>query len=103
MLLEKREHRRYATNLDGRLLWIGQCNLFCVVIDLSEAGARVRTRHGVYIPNRVFLWIKETGDVWDCNQKWSRDNELGLRFFGQAGGPKRMALLDMCRPPVSTI
>ena len=97
MLSDNRAHQRFATNLDGRLLAAnGRCNLYCLITDLSEGGARVRTRHGVFVPDRVFLVVWKTGEVLDCEQRWARENELGLRFVDRPGKACRKALLAMC-------
>ena len=98
MISDNRAHPRVAANLHGRLLSTdGRCNLACTVTDLSEGGARVRTRHDAFVPDRVFLYVLQTGDVVDCEQRWSRDNELGLRFLDRPGRTCRQVLMDLCR------
>ena len=93
LLADNRADPRLPVNLDGRLLSVdGRCNLFCVIADLSRSGARVRTRHGAFIPARVYLRIDKTGDVFDCDRRWSRGNEAGLQFIGQACLAVRRAL-----------
>ena len=95
---DNRAHARVATSLDGRLLSTdGRCNLFCTVIDLSDGGARVRTRHDVYVPARVYLLVMKTGDLFDCEQRWWRENEIGFRFLDRPGRACRKALMDRCR------
>ena len=96
MLADKRGDPRIPVNLDGRLLSIdGRCNLFCVIADLSQSGARVRTRHGAFVPDRVYLWIDATGDVFDCDRRWARDNEAGLSLIGQANLAIRKVLAGL--------
>jgi hypothetical protein len=83
-----RAHARVATNLSAHLLSTdGRCNLTCSVTDLSEHGARVKTRHDAFVPDRVFL----------CELRWSRDNELGLLFLDRPGRACRQVLMDHLR------
>ena len=96
LLADKRGDPRIPVNLDGRLLSIdGRCNLFCVIADLSQSGARVRTRHGAFVPDRVYLRIDATGDVFDCDRRWARDNEAGLSLIGQANLSIRKVLAGL--------
>ena len=105
VLPDNRAHARIPTNLDGRLLTTGgRCNLYCTITDLSAGGARVRTRHGAYVPRRVFLLVTQTGEIVDCEQRWARENEVGLRFIDRPGKACRQALLDLLtsnRPSLS--
>ena len=96
VLPDNRAHVRVPTSLDGRLLTTnGRCNLYCNITDLSAGGARVRTRHGAYVPRRVFLLVIQTGEIVDCEQRWARENEVGLRFIDRPGKACRQALLDL--------
>ena len=94
---DNRAHPRFETSLDGRLLSTGGgCNLPCTIADLSEGGARVRTRHGAFVPDHVFLLVNQTGDILECEQRWARDNEIGLLFVDRPGRACRKALIAMC-------
>src|SRR5215210_6417226 len=79
---DNRAHPRVETRLKGRLLSLdGHCNYNCLVVDVSEGGARVSTADTYFIPARVFLFLAKSGDIFECDVKWRRDGEVGLAFI----------------------
>lgn len=97
MQINSRAHPRQRSRLEGRLLTLdGRCNFRCVVVDVSEGGARVS---GVseLLPGKVFLFISMTSDIFECEIRWCRKNEIGLRFIDCAPRAQRKALLSLCK------
>ena len=98
MVNDNRAHPRFAARLKGRLLSLdGRCNYNCVVIDVSEGGARVSTAEFGLVPTRVFLFLAKSGDIFECDVRWRREGEVGLRFIID-GVPRSMrkALINLC-------
>jgi hypothetical protein len=94
----QRAHPRIEIRLDGRLLSMdGRCNLRCVIIDLSEGGARVSSSNYDLVPRRVFLLIEKTGDIFECEVRWRRVDGIGFSFIDSPGRAGRKALLELCR------
>ena len=97
MVDNKRAHPRFATRLEGRLLSLdGLCNYACVITDVSESGARVRTAESGLVPNRVFLFQAKSSDIFECDVMWRRPGEVGLRLIDSAGRTSRKTLLALC-------
>jgi hypothetical protein len=100
MLRDNRAHPRFAARLAGRLLSLdGRCNFECTILDASEGGARASTPEFGLIPTRVFLSLTKTGEIFECEVRWRRDGELGLRFIDSAAREDRKALLRLCARP----
>jgi len=92
-----RADTRFQARLEGRLLSLdGHCNYKCVVIDVSEGGARASTAEWGLVPNKVFLFLAETGDIFECDLRWRREGEVGLCFIDSVGRSRRKALLTLC-------
>jgi PilZ domain len=94
---DKRAHPRFEARLQGRLLSPdGRCNYSCVVLDVSEGGARVCTTESGLIPKRVFLFLAKTSDLFECDLRWRRENEIGLQFIDDVPRSMRKQLLNLC-------
>jgi hypothetical protein len=79
-MLEKRRHVRFLTVKSGRLIWnAGQSERDCIILDLSDTGACVRTSSTVEIPDEIYLNI-ETGHSVRCRVAWRTRYRLGLSF-----------------------
>ena len=97
MLNDNRAHPRFEARLKGRLLSLdGRCNYNCLVVDVSEGGARAATSEFGLVPNRVFLILATNSDMFDCDVRWRRDGEVGLRFIDIVSRSTRSALLRLC-------
>jgi PilZ domain-containing protein len=95
---DNRSSPRIPTRLKARLLSVdGRCNLNCVVLDLSEGGARVSASDYDLVPSRVFLVVEKTGDIFECEVKWRRADGLGFSFIDSPGRACRKVLLELCR------
>ena len=94
---DNRAHPRFATSQRGRLLSLdGRCNYNCVIADVSEGGARVRTGDFGLVPNRVYLSIGNGSEFFDCDVRWRRDGQLGLRFTDIVSSSTRKKLIALC-------
>jgi hypothetical protein len=95
--IDSRAHPRIQTRLTGRLLsQDGRYNCICTVADVSEGGARVRLHDYHLAPSRVFLFLAESGQFFECEVRWRRDGEVGLRFIDAVPSSVRRDLLKLC-------
>jgi hypothetical protein len=95
--IDNRAHPRIPTRLAGRLLSLdGRCNCRCIVADVSEGGARVRPHDYDLAPARVFLCLIDSGQFFECEVRWRRDGEIGLRFIDTVPSSVRRDLLKLC-------
>jgi hypothetical protein len=102
VLDNNRAHPRFPARLDGRLLSLdGHCNFKCIIMDVSEGGARIKAADLQLIPGKAFLVVVQTGDIFECDIRWQRGDEIGLRFIDSARRSQRKALLKLCeREPI---
>lgn len=68
----------------------GQSVLNCVVLDVSERGARVRLEAMTMLPERVMLCFRG-GAAFNATRRWARAQEVGLEFAGSAALTARTA------------
>jgi hypothetical protein len=96
---EKREFPRYDVEIEGRLIFAdGSCVLDCVIIDISESGARIKTALDVTAPPRVYLWQAKTATVFECEVRWQERKLIGLLFVDICGRQMRKSLIEACFP-----
>ena len=77
----------------GRLIFAdGSATLDCLIVDVSEGGARVQTDLRLALPDRIFLWQGDTADILDCEVRWQLGNEAGLCIVDTCGRQMRKAL-----------
>ena len=102
VLNNTRAHPRFPARLDGRLLSLdGHCNFKCIIMDVSEGGARISAADLQLIPGKAFLVVVKTGDIFECDIRWQRGDEIGLHFIDSARRSQRKALLTVCeREPI---
>ena len=97
MVIDNRAHPRFETRLKGRLLALDRrCNYNCTILDVSEGGARVCTEEFGLVPNRVFLFLAKSGDFFECEVRWRRQGEVGLRLIDGVHGAMKKTLVGLC-------
>lgn len=95
----RRAHPRREVRIDGKLILAeGARTLDCVILDLSEGGARVSVSVEMDLPEKVYLWQSDTDTVFDCEVRWREARYIGLRFVDTCGRQKRRRLLRVAKP-----
>jgi hypothetical protein len=90
---DDRAHPRVETRSKGRLLSLdGRCNYNCVVLDVSEGGARVSAIEFALVPTRVFLLLVKSGDTFECDVRWRREGQVGLAFIDSVPRSMRFSI-----------
>jgi hypothetical protein len=96
----RRRHPRHEVQVDGKLILAnGSRTLDCVILDISEGGARVSVGVLMDLPKNVYLWQPAADAVFECEVRWREAKYVGLRFVDTCGRQKRRALLAACVPP----
>jgi len=73
---EKRERTlKHGTIIHGR----GSCVMDCVVLDLTDGGARLKPADIMLCPQEFSLKI-QYGSLHNCDVIWRKNTELGVRF-----------------------
>jgi len=90
----KRKEPRRAVYRHGRLTIAGGVKIDCIIVDVSEIGARVELDGASSLPEIVLLSTVMTGEKKRARVVWRRENTAGLSFlieskscFGNAKAP----------------
>jgi hypothetical protein len=79
---EKRRTRRIDLRHRGKISSLaGHSVADCVVVDISETGARLTVRIPDVIPDYFRLYYGAKGITPKCRVRWRRGKELGVEFF----------------------
>jgi hypothetical protein len=96
---EKRAYPRFDVEIEGRLIFAdGSCVLDCVIVDISESGARIKAALDVTAPPRAYLWQAKTATVFECEVRWQERKLIGLVFVDICGRQMRKSLIEACFP-----
>lgn len=61
----------------------GNITFPCVVKDISDTGARIKTPGDQQVPDTFQLLIELDGLAADCEVVWRNDGQVGVQFIGQ--------------------
>ena len=81
----QRREKRTPTIKSGKLLYGGahQTVVDCLVLDLSDGGARVETIVAADIPELFFLRASNGPERQAC-RRWASGQQIGLEFVAEA-------------------
>jgi hypothetical protein len=95
----RRASQRFDVREEGRVIFAdGSCALDCVIRDISDGGCRVECSLEMPLPERVFLALAQTADVFDCGVRWQIGKVAGLQFIDICGRQLRRALVGAEKP-----
>jgi hypothetical protein len=82
---EQRHEKRTSTIKSGQLLYGGahRTVINCLVLDLSDSGARVETILAADIPEAFFL-RSSNGPERQAYRRWASGHQIGLEFAAEA-------------------
>ena len=82
-----KENRRSADRIEvfkfGKIAVDESDTLKCVVVDLSENGARLRLEKPIDLPEEFSLRIEDKASVVVARLVWQRENDVGVEFIQQ--------------------
>lgn len=93
---ERRTSPRRRVLKGGLVSFNEGCSDFpCTVRDISESGARLVVRDGVYMPRTFELVIELDGTLTPCEVVWREIGAVGVRFLSapRDGAPRRVQVL----------
>jgi hypothetical protein len=80
------EHRQSPRHTVNRPAWVdagGGAKRDCVLVDISESGARLALEAPAEIPETFCLFLSPGGEVRrDCRIAWRSDKQVGVQFVG---------------------
>jgi hypothetical protein len=77
----KRAFPRWRTHKEGKLI-LGDDIIDCVIKDESDRGALVRTSTFTPVADKLFLFERKSGKVYECQVRWRKGDLIGLHFIG---------------------
>ncbi len=77
----KRQEQRIGVFRHGRLTVAGGAKFDCIIVDVSENGARVELDGASGLPDCVLLKVLMTGEIKRARVVWKRANAVGLSFL----------------------
>ena len=100
---DRRQEPRISTSVQGKICFGGGATVLdCVILDLSDGGARVRSAPGDAIPDRFILVRLRDFIAHEVRVVWRRDKVMiGVKFenthdLDQAKSPGMRALRQLC-------
>ncbi|MGE0752845.1 MAG: PilZ domain-containing protein [Variibacter sp.] len=90
MHYNKRKERRRQIKHAGRIISVdGVLSISCIVLDISESGARIAVENPADVPEEFILSFVDNARVSRlCQQVWRSDHHLGIKFTA-APPPRR--------------
>jgi hypothetical protein len=77
---ERRREKRERTLRHGKIIYSGSsCMMDCLVLDLTEGGARIKPADIMICPEEFVLKIQYS-PLRNCEVVWRKNTELGVRF-----------------------
>ncbi len=73
-------HRRKLIRCGKIIFRNGNCIMSCVILDISDGGARIRPLDTAYLPEEFILMLRD-GEVRRCELVWREGELIGVRFF----------------------
>lgn len=84
---DRRTSRRRRVIRRGKVIFRNHtCIMDCMILDISEGGARIRPVDTAYLPEDFTLRIHD-GEVRHCELVWRSKDVLGVRFLTPAHAP----------------
>ncbi|MDP4822371.1 MAG: PilZ domain-containing protein [Aestuariivirgaceae bacterium] len=79
---KQRPQRNRVLNGSKLIVNGGQSIIDCVIRDMSEEGARVRTTIPTMLPPQLEMLVVKNNMLYPAEVRWNRNSEAGLHFTG---------------------
>ena len=91
-----RLHEREHVTVAGKLICVAEKHytLDCMIVDLSQSGARIEFPEERTIPDEVLLFEMGNQNIYECLVRWRKGKQAGLQFIDVCSKAVRQALLD---------
>lgn len=77
----KRSTERQATFLRAKATGIGsECRFECLIVDISEMGARLFVDVGIRVPNEFILTVPARRSSYHCKKVRRAGDHVGVQF-----------------------
>ena len=95
-IVRHRLHERESVSIKGKLVCVADKSytLDCMIVDLSQGGARVELREEGEIPDEVLLFEMDKQNIYECLVRWRKGRQAGLHFIDICSKAVRQALMD---------
>lgn len=95
-IVRHRLHERESVSIKGKLVCVTDKSytLDCMIVDLSQGGARVELREEGEIPEEVLLFEMDKQNIYECLVRWRKGRQAGLHFIDICSKAVRQALMD---------
>lgn len=94
---DRRALARQNVEFNGKLIFVDAARIIdCRVVDMTEDGARVELSGATEMPDRVYLWERQTNMVFECAVRWRKPGCIGISFQGSCGRVMRQAIVEAC-------
>ena len=94
---DRRALARQEVDFNGKLIFVDAARIVdCSVMDMTEDGARVELFSALEIPDRVYLWERQTNTVFECAVRWRKPGAIGVSFQSSCGRVMRQAIVEAC-------
>ena len=81
MIADKRKKPRRAMHYPALIVAGDSAARTCVLADISESGARLKTPAGAPLPDSFMLQLgDDRAPHRQCHVVWRRDSDIGIRF-----------------------
>jgi hypothetical protein len=86
--LERRRFGRRATCKPAQIIGAGKETMSCIVVDISESGAKLRLAADEILPSKFELCIEQDDFTVTCRLVHYRDQHAGVEFLAL---PKKLS------------
>lgn len=94
---DRRTLIRHRVDFSGKLIYPdGSRLLDCRAVDMTEDGARLELVSAMEMPDRLYLWERQTNMVFECAVQWRKPGVIGVRFQESCSHVMRQAIVEAC-------
>ena len=79
---EQRRRPRNPATQEAVISFVGDSkrHLACIIVDLSDAGARLKCKGASDLPDQLMVTIPGSGGIRKAEVRWRKDDAIGVEF-----------------------